>query len=189
MRHTSLTLFTGLLALSLTSCAASTSDNAISAVSSTVPVVAASKHDLLSPQVAARNASLNKNSVLPKMTVYKSPTCGCCTSWVEHMQKSGFNVSVVETDDLNSIKNKLGVPTELASCHTAKVGNYFVEGHVPADDVKRLIQENSNARGIGVPGMPLGSPGMEVPSGDVQPYTVTQVSKDGSLSIFSSHSK
>jgi|JI10StandDraft_1071094.scaffolds.fasta_scaffold361195_2 hypothetical protein len=189
MRHTSLTLFTGLLALSLTSCAASTSDNAISAVSSTVPVVAASKHDLLSPQVAARNASLNKNSVLPEMTVYKSPTCGCCTSWVEHMQKSGLKVIVVETDDLNVIKNKLGVPTELASCHTAKVGNYFVEGHVPADDVKRLLQGNSDVLGIAVPGMPMGSPGMEVPSGEVQPYTVTQVNKDASLSIFSTHNK
>ena len=189
MRYTSLTFFAGLLVLSLASCAASTSATAVSSLSSPESAVATNKLDVISPQVAVSDTLLNKNSVLPEMTVYKSPTCGCCTSWVEHMQKSGFNVSVVETDDLNSIKNKLGVPTELASCHTAKVGNYFIEGHVPADDVKRLIQENSNARGIGVPGMPLGSPGMEVPSGDVQPYTVTQVSKDGSLSIFSSHSK
>jgi hypothetical protein len=186
MRYTSLTLFTGILVLSLTSCAASTSDNAVSSVSSAKPVVAVNKSSPLSPKVAAHNALLN-NSALPEMTVYKSPTCGCCTSWVEHMQKSEFKVSVVETDELNAIKNKLGVPTELTSCHTAKVGNYFIEGHVPAEDVKRLLTEKPDVLGIGVPGMPLGSPGMEVPSGETQPYTVTMVNKDGSLSIFSSH--
>lgn len=148
-----------------------------------------SKPDLTSPQVAAREAVSNKNSVLPEMTVYKSPTCGCCKLWVDHMQKSGFKVSVIETDDLNPIKRKLGVPAGLGSCHTAKVGDYFVEGHVPASDVIRLLKEKPKALGIAVPGMPMGSPGMEVPSGETQPYTVTQVNKDGSLSIFSSHSK
>ena len=130
---------------------------------------------------------MTHESALPPMIVYKSPTCGCCKLWVEHMKNSGFKVSVVETEDLNPIKLEVGVPPGLGSCHTAKVGGYFVEGHVPASDVKRLLAEKPDALGIGVPGMPMGSPGMEVPSGDTQPYTVTQVNKDGSTSIFSSH--
>lgn len=184
MKYKKFTLFSSLFVLSLTSCAASTSDNA---TSNAEPIVTANNSQVIVPKVVVQHATINNSLLLPEMTVYKSATCGCCSSWVEHIEKSGFKVSVVDTDDMNSIKFKLGVPTELASCHTAKVGNYFIEGHVPASDIIRLISEKSEALGIGVPGMPLGSPGMEVPSGETQPYTVTQVNKDGSLSIFSSH--
>lgn len=142
-----------------------------------------------SPQVAARESVLKADITLPQMTVYKSPSCGCCKLWVDHMEKSGFKVSVIETEDLNPIKRELGIPGGLGTCHTAKVGGYFVEGHVPASDVIRLLKEKPDALGIGVPGMPLGSPGMEAPSGEIQSYTVTLVNKDGSLSIFSSHTK
>jgi len=97
-----------------------------------------------------------------EMTVYHDPQCGCCGKWVEHMHAHGFEVEKVPTTDMNRIKRELGVPRELPSCHTAVVGDYVVEGHVPAEDVLRLLAEQPQARGLSVPGMPLGSPGMEV---------------------------
>lgn len=96
------------------------------------------------------------------MTVYHDPQCGCCGKWVEHMQANGFEVETVPTGDMNRIKRELGVPRDLPSCHTARVGDYIIEGHVPAEDVLRLLSEQPDARGLSVPGMPLGSPGMEV---------------------------
>ena len=189
MKYMTLPLLTAFICVSVSGCALSTSENAEQAAATKETPAPQSKPDPLSPQVLARDSIASTDSSLPVMTVYKSPTCGCCKLWVEHMQKSGFKVSVIETEDLNPIKLKLGVPAGLGSCHTAKVGDYFVEGHVPASDVKRLLKQKPDALGISVPGMPIGSPGMEVPSGETQPYTVTQVNKDGSLSIFSSHSK
>lgn len=97
----------------------------------------------------------------PAMTVYKSPWCGCCAKWVEHMRRHGFAVKVVEMEDLEPAKRMFGVAPDLASCHTAGVGGYVIEGHVPAADVKRLLAEKPAARGLAVPGMPVGSPGME----------------------------
>ena len=187
MKIMALTLLTALISASLSGCALSTSGNAEQAAATQETAAPESKPDPLSPQVLARDSIVSTDSSLPVMTVYKSPTCGCCKLWVDHMQKSGFKVSVIETEDLNPIKLKLGVPAGLGSCHTAKVGDYFVEGHVPASDIKRLLKEKPDVLGISVPGMPMGSPGMEVPSGETQAYTVTQVNKDGSLSIFSSH--
>lgn len=98
---------------------------------------------------------------LPTVEVYKSPTCGCCQKWVEHMQRAGFEVEVRDVDNLGAIKQEAGIPRELASCHTAKVGGYVIEGHVPADDVKRLLSDKDFVKGLAVPGMPMGSPGME----------------------------
>lgn len=95
------------------------------------------------------------------MTVYKSPWCGCCKKWVEHMRRNGFDVEVVEREDVTPVKRMLGIPPQLASCHTAGIGGYVIEGHVPAADVKRLLSEKPEARGLAVPGMPVGSPGME----------------------------
>lgn len=118
------------------------------------------------------------------MVVHKSPTCGCCGLWVEHMQQAGFSVEVIETDDLAPIKERLGVPYGKGSCHTAEVDGYVIEGHVPAEDIRRLLAERPKARGLVLPGMPLGSPGMEVPDGRVQPYTVELVAEDGSSSAF-----
>ncbi|MBR0714028.1 DUF411 domain-containing protein [Bradyrhizobium liaoningense] len=109
--------------------------------------------------------------------VHKDPNCGCCTGWAQHLSDSGFAVRVEETSDLESVRNRLGVPTELAACHTAEVGGYLVEGHVPAEAIRRLLLDRPNARGIAVPGMPVGSPGME--GGSPQPYTVVLFGADG----------
>jgi hypothetical protein len=93
--------------------------------------------------------------------VMKSPYCGCCAKWIEHIRQHGFEVKVTDTDRLGAIKNELKVPEALRSCHTSKIGKYVVEGHVPAADIKRLLKEKPNATGIAVAGMPMGSPGME----------------------------
>jgi hypothetical protein len=126
---------------------------------------------------------------LPKVVVYKSATCGCCKLWVEHLRKAGFAVEANDVDNMQPIKERVGVPYGMGSCHTAEVGGYFVEGHVPAEDVKRLLRQHPEAKGLTVPGMPAGSPGMEVPSGEVQPYEVLLVAKDGSTSVFARHGK
>ena len=124
--------------------------------------------------------------MLTKVVVYKSQLCGCCESWVEHMRKAGFEVEVVNTDDLDAIKTRVGVPAGMGSCHTAEVDGYFIEGHVPASDVSRLLVERPDVRGLAVPGMVVGSPGME--QGDaVEPYDVVAVAKDGSTSVFAHH--
>jgi hypothetical protein len=106
---------------------------------------------------------------LPRMVVTKDPTCGCCTAWVEHVRAAGFDVAVVESSDLSRLKIRLGVPQTLASCHTAEIGGYVIEGHVPPAVIKRLLAEKPDAKGLAVPGMPVGSPGMEVE--DMEPDT------------------
>lgn len=100
---------------------------------------------------------------LPKMTVSKDPNCGCCGSWVDYLRADGFAVDVVERTDMDRIKSELGVPTDLQSCHTARIGNYVIEGHVPADAIRRLLTEQPPATGLAVPGMPGSAPGMDVP--------------------------
>jgi hypothetical protein len=133
----------------------------------------------------ASAASVAAEASLPPVVVHRSPTCGCCGKWVEHMRRAGFTVEVVDHDDMAAEKARAGVPQALASCHTAEVGGYFVEGHVPPDIVKRLLRERPKALGIAVPGMPAGSPGMEVPSGEIEPYDVMLVAKDGAASTYS----
>ncbi len=120
----------------------------------------------------------------PAMVVHKTPSCGCCGLWIEHMRQAGFTVEVRDTDDLAPIKAGLGVPYGKGSCHTAEIDGYVIEGHVPAEDVRRLLTERPKARGLVLPGMPLGSPGMEMPDGRVQSYTVELVEEDGSTSTF-----
>ena len=121
------------------------------------------------------------------MTVYKSPTCGCCAKWVEHVKKAGFAVTVKDMPNVGEIKFARGVPAELASCHTAVVGDYVVEGHVPAPDVRRLLKERPKVRGIAVGGMPAGSPGMEVPGGRADKYEVVAFLRDGTTRTFARH--
>jgi len=121
------------------------------------------------------------------MVVHKSASCGCCGSWVEHLRKSGFQVEVRDSDNLNPVKERVGVPLGKGSCHTAEVGGYFVEGHVPAQDIKRLLAQKPDAKGLALPGMPAGSPGMEMPDGRTQPYTVELVKRDGSTAAFAQH--
>jgi hypothetical protein len=122
-----------------------------------------------------------------RVTVYKSESCGCCKEWVKHLERAGFSVDVHDLSNLATIKQRVGVPAAMGSCHTAQIGGYFVEGHVPADDIKRLLRERPDAKGLTVPAMPAGSPGMEVPSGQVDPYDVFLVSKDGSTSVYAHH--
>ena len=109
---------------------------------------------LWSPTIAAE--------ILPKMTATRDPNCGCCGSWVAHVRAAGFPVEVVEIADVTPLKTRLGVPDALASCHTAEIDGYVVEGHVPAEAIKRLLAERPKATGLAVAGMPVGSPGMEV---------------------------
>ena len=118
----------------------------------------------------------------PTAIVYKSPTCSCCKKWVEHLRANGFPVQVREPDDLNTVKDRLGVPADMRSCHTAEIDGYVIEGHVPAADVQRLLREKPKALGLAVPGMPLGSPGMEVDDRR-QAYTVWLLQDDGNQSF------
>jgi hypothetical protein len=115
--------------------------------------------------------------------VYKSPMCGCCQRWVDHVRSRGYTVTVSNVLDMNSVKRELGVPSEAESCHTAVVGGYFIEGHVPAEDISRLLAEHPNISGLAVPGMQTGPPGMEGPN----PYSVFAVQKDGKLEVFAKH--
>jgi hypothetical protein len=136
---------------------------------------------------AAANASVASASAeLPAMTVYKTPTCGCCSVWAERMAEAGFPVETVDVADLTQTKQALGIPAGAASCHTAVVDGYAVEGHVPADDVKRLLAERPDAIGLAVPGMPIGSPGMEVPGRGADAYDVLLVRR-GETSVYSSY--
>lgn len=121
----------------------------------------------------------------PSVEVYKNPQCGCCKKWVEHLKENGFTVSVEEVTDVSSVRRSLGIPDQLASCHTAKVAGYLVEGHVPAADIQRLLTEKPKALGLAVPSMPPGSPGME--STYNLPYTTLLVDKDGSTHVFAKH--
>ena len=104
------------------------------------------------------------------LVVYKTPTCPCCDGWIAHIEDAGFPVRVVESTDMDSFKQRLGVPAELASCHTAEVDGYVIEGHVPAAAIRRLLVERPDATGLAVPGMPAGSPGMDFPGVDPEPY-------------------
>ncbi|HEV2565309.1 MAG TPA: DUF411 domain-containing protein [Microvirga sp.] len=109
---------------------------------------------------------------LPKIVVSKDPSCGCCTGWVNHLRQAGFSAEVIETSEINWVKVRLGVPQDLASCHTAEIGSYVIEGHVPADAIKRLLAENPTGKGLAVPGMPMGSPGMEMEGMAPETYEV-----------------
>lgn len=126
---------------------------------------------------------------LPLVKVHKSATCGCCQLWVEHLEKAGFTVEVHNSEDLNPIKAKLGVPYGRGSCHTAEIDGYIVEGHVPVQDISRLLRERPQGRGLVLPGMPAGSPGMEMPDGRVQPYTVELVLPDGTTQPYVLHGR
>ncbi len=97
----------------------------------------------------------------PPMRVHKDPNCGCCNGWITHLEQAGFAVAAYETSRISAVKTRLGVPPELASCHTAEIGDYVIEGHVPAAAIDRLLAERPQAKGLAVPGMPAGSPGME----------------------------
>lgn len=125
-------------------------------------------------------------SAMPvSIEVFKSPYCGCCEGWVKHLRQNGFAVQVHDVGDVPAARKKLGMPDELGSCHTAKVGNYVVEGHVPAADIQRLLKERPKALGLAVPSMPPGSPGMESPK--PVPFDTLLVQQDGGTRVFAHH--
>lgn len=120
----------------------------------------------------------------PEITVFKTPACGCCGKWVKHLEANGFDVTTHQRNDLSDIKKENHITPDLSSCHTAFVDGYVVEGHVPADMIFRLLKERPDVVGITVPGMPAGSPGMEIESGFVQPYEVLTFDADGNTEVF-----
>jgi len=120
---------------------------------------------------------------LTKMTVYKSPTCGCCAKWVEHMKKAGFDLAVTDTDNVSLIKAEHKVPSNLAACHTAIVNGYVVEGHVPDDVIRKMLAEKPKISGIAVAGMPMGAPGMET-EGVPQSYDVMAFDATGASHVY-----
>lgn len=140
-----------------------------------------------SPATIHATTVSSQDASLPVMLVHKNASCGCCGAWVDQMRAAGFSVDVRDVDNLDPVKSRVGIPAGKGSCHTAEVGGYFVEGHVPALDIKRLLAEKPDAKGLVVPGMPVGSPGMEMPDGRVQPYLVELVSRDGTSSDFAHH--
>jgi hypothetical protein len=132
--------------------------------------------------VASRLALAADSTVV---TVYKSPACGCCSQWVEHLRDSGFEVKTVDTNDLGNIKSAAGVTPALASCHTAWVDGYLIEGHVPPEDIRRLLKEHPAVKGLTVPGMPSGAPGMEAPN--PEHHKVLAIDADGKTTVFAEH--
>lgn len=124
----------------------------------------------------------------PEVEVFKSPYCGCCAGWVEHMRAAGFSVKVTPVNDTSATRKRLGLPERYASCHTATVGGYALEGHVPAAEVKRLLATKPKGLGLAVPGMPQSSPGMDVP-GRKDPYQVLLVDAAGQSTVFASYPK
>lgn len=124
-------------------------------------------------------------SAADAVDVYKSPYCGCCGKWIEHLRQAGFEVRTHEVNDVPAARQRLGMPEHLGSCHTAKVAGYVVEGHVPAADIQRLLKEKPKALGLAVPSMPPGSPGME--SSKPAPYNTLLVKADGEIAVFAKH--
>lgn len=133
----------------------------------------------------AARPSAGVTSKEPTITVYKDASCGCCKSWIEHLIKHGYRVDAKDSDEMTEIKRSLGVPEALTSCHTAVVNGYLIEGHVPAADIARLLKTKPKVAGLAVPGMPMGSPGMEGPR--TEKYQVLSFDKAGKTKVFASY--
>lgn len=140
---------------------------------------------LLAALVGTGAASASAQSTKPAVEVFKSPYCGCCRQWVEHLRKAGFGVATHDVNDVPAARKQLGMSDRYGSCHTAKVGGYVIEGHVPAADVKQLLAEKPKVVGLAVPSMPPGSPGMESPR--PVPFDTLLVKQDGSSSVYAKH--
>lgn len=134
---------------------------------------------------AAGPGAMHAPAKEPTITVYKDPNCGCCKSWIEHLIKHGYRVDAKDTSGMAEIKRSLGVPDDLTSCHTGVVAGYVIEGHVPAADIARLLKKKPKVVGLAVPGMPMGSPGMEGPRTDR--YKVLSFDKAGKTKTFASY--
>ena len=132
--------------------------------------------------------AIANDGAMPTIEVWKSATCQCCGNWVKHLEANGFTVKLNATEPgaLARLKRVAGIGDKLASCHTAKIDGYVIEGHVPGTDIKRLVAEHPDATGLAVPGMPVGSPGMEQ-GAETEPYDVLLIKKDGTTEVFASH--
>lgn len=126
------------------------------------------------------------DALVKDIVVYKNPECGCCTKWVKYLQDNNYNVTIEHTRDVLAVKKRLGVPEKLAACHTAVIDGYVVEGHITHRDIKRLLLFRPDIKGIAVPGMPVGTPGMESGS-TVQPYNVMSFDEQGNMGVFVEH--
>lgn len=174
MRYINMIGIIGLLAgILLAACAAPASDQAAGEQARTSEQAAGE-------QVTAAQATR-------EMIVYRSPTCGCCSDWVGYMQQHGYTVTVEDVQDLAALKAEHNVPSALQSCHTAVIDGYVIEGHVPVEDIERLLTERPAVVGIGVPGMPVGSPGMEVDGVAPQPFDVMTFDVSGATEVYSSY--
>ena len=125
-------------------------------------------------------------SGLPIITAFRNPGCGCCEKWAENLTKAGFEITMTDDPALDARRAKLGVPADIAGCHTAQVGDYIIEGHVPPEDILRLLAEKPEARGLAVPGMPMGSSGMEI-DGPAEAYDVLVFMADGTSTLYARH--
>jgi hypothetical protein len=152
------------------------------ACSKQTPAPATDSAQLSVSEAQRAGAPATASVSLVPIKVYKTPTCGCCKAWVEHLEQNGFKVEVVDMPDLSAVKTKYGVRPEMQACHTAVVNNYVVEGHVPADVILKMINEKPAIAGIAVPGMPMGSPGME--GGAKESYAVMSFDSTGKSAVY-----
>jgi hypothetical protein len=166
-------------AIVLAACATPPAEEPATTSAAAAPVASASAAPAA---VASADAATVADTV--SMTVYKQPTCGCCAKWVEHVEQHGMRVDARDVADVWPIKQQLGVPSHLGSCHTAVIGGYVVEGHVPADIIKRMLRERPQIAGIAVAGMPIGSPGMEGDGSHRERYDVIAIGRDGRTSVY-----
>lgn len=146
--------------------------------------VSQTEPDVITPEPLQQVLPVTEES-LAKVVVYKSPTCGCCSKWIDHLQAAGFEVEAHDRDNMSRIKAELGIGRPLQSCHTALVDGYTIEGHVPAEDIIRLLKQRPEVSGLSVPGMPIGSPGME--ANYIEPYDVVAFDKAGNTETFTEY--
>ena len=137
--------------------------------------------------MAVPTGACARNGRQTALTVFKTPTCPCCDGWIGHMRQAGFEVSVQILADLRPVRRRLGLPEAMASCHSGLVGGYLIEGHVTSADVRTLLRQRPEAIGLAVPAMPLGSPGMETPNGQTEPYDTLLVLRSGQTTVFARH--
>jgi hypothetical protein len=167
----------GLIVVSIASCDGRPASDAPGATVASVQAAPSTE----STPASGATAAADTNTIV----VYKSPTCGCCAKWVEHLQSAGFHVVVHDTEDVDAVKDGSGVPAQLRGCHTAIAGRYVIEGHVPASDIRQLLRQRPAIAGLAVPGMPSGSPGME--GGSSERYDVLTFGGSGPARVFASH--
>ncbi len=145
------------------------------------------RRELLAAAAAALAAPQARAAAPPPLTVYKTASCGCCRGWITIMTRAGYRPKVIVVEDVTPIGKRHGVPFELSSCHLATIGGYVTVGHVPPADIGRLLRERPKALGITVPGMPMGSPGMEMPDGRKEPYQTLLLLPGGKTRVFARH--